>query len=440
MSEHEPSSTGINHPVSDGLNSQSALLATAAVKPEPAASDLATLSPEVVRARRRVFLLIIAGLAVTTVGGWWLNQRGQATTAELAVRCKQLSENKQWDELERLASEWSTREPKRFEPWLYRAEVAEARREFDAMVKLMEQAPDDDPRTATFLTQKASTEFEVLNRPWDGLRTCDRILRLDPRVLYAHKQPIFFCAMTLQRGEMIRRIRAAIRARRESPESYIFLAGASWFYGASLYRLNERWLQNDPDNETFTVAQVMQICMSEAKTNLEIADKYKHIPFPEELLPRFPHNLELLAYLIDQAVVGGDLERVQELLAAVRKEEGDRDARIWRARSWLADGAGDLEAAEYAARKAFEFDPYWMQIPFMLHDVLRRRGQPAEAERFHKVYEATRELGYIIRQITDNQPASKCFDDKTFQYYFLTAAEAIDDAEVVAAFRERLDL
>ena len=66
-------------------------------------------------------------------------------------------------------------------------------------------------------------------------------------------------------------VRRAIRLRRESPESYVFLVSASWLYPGSMYRTNTRWLESDPKSETFQVAQAMQVYTSQAKSDPERA-------------------------------------------------------------------------------------------------------------------------------------------------------------------------
>ncbi|HEY0984294.1 tetratricopeptide repeat protein [Schlesneria sp.] len=387
-----------------------------------------------VRNRRSIWVMLIILLVVPLA--YWGHQVWQAKTVKsLASLCYEASRNSQWDKLAKASERWSYLEPQRAEPWLFRAEAAEEVQDWKLMAKCLGSIPRTDRRAIPSLARKAGLEFEYLNRPWDGLKTCDEIISLDPRVLLAHKQSIFFAAMTLQRAELVKRIRAAIRVRRESPEAYVYLASASWFYGASLYRNNSFWLEGNPDDETFQVARAMQIYMSEAKSNLEEAENYAHIPEATELLQRYPHNLELLAYFINLAIEDGNIDEVSRLLASVPQEAADGDARIWRARAWKADVENDFESALELALRAYAIDPYWWKVHFQIHDICRRLGKAEESQRFFKLYEVSVPLSKMIMEMNRS---SEAFDDFQFRTSLMTLAELIEDAEVVTALRSRI--
>ena len=280
-------------------------------------------------------------------------------------------------------------------------------------------------------------EFEQLNRPWDGLRTCDEVLAMEPRVLVAHKQSIFFCAVTLQRAELIRRVRRAVHVRRESPESYVYLVSASWLYSGSMYRHNSHWLEADPNCETFQVAQALEVYASEAKEDPEHAAEFAHIPDAEKLLESYPHNLELLAFFLKRSIVDGDLARVQELLAAVPRNAAEGDPRIWRARAWCQDTLGETAAAEQSLRNALSLDPYWWQLHYQMNDLLRRLGRREEAERFHETYQLAKELSL---EVTRMNRTADGFDDPDFFRSLLELAELVRDGDIAEALRNRLKL
>lgn len=383
---------------------------------------------------RRVWIILVVLLAAGS--GVIAYQWRQTSTARfLAGRCHELSEQSNWEELEATARRWAKLEPQVADPWLSLAEAAEAKKDWQTVADCLGHIPRNDERAVPSLARKSVIEFENLNRPWEGLKTCDQLLEINPLVLMAHKQSVFFCAMTLQRSEMVRRIRRAIRLRRESPESYVFLVSASWFYGSSLYRHNTHWLKADPDNETFQVAQAMQIYMSEAKTNLEEAAQYEHIPPVEEMLRKYPHNSELLAYLLDRAMEEGEVERAKELYAAVPVKATMDDARFCRARGWLALVEGDLQTSKDAYLRAFSIDPYWWKLHHQLMDVFRRLGQREQAEAFLRIYEVSLRVHHKIIELNRS---SESFGDAYFREPLLQLAELVGDTEVVDALRERL--
>ncbi|HVW01722.1 MAG TPA: hypothetical protein VHB77_15330 [Planctomycetaceae bacterium] len=383
---------------------------------------------------RNLSILLTLAIALSA-GGWFVYQWRYENVETYERQCSLYNAKGKWPQLAAVAEKWSRREPQKADPWLFRAVAAEGLEDWPAAVEYLDRVPRDDPRAVPALVRKAIAEFEQLNRPWDGVKTCDEVLRIEPRVLIAHKQVIFFFATTLQRAEMVRRIREAIRLRRESPESYIYLVSASWLYSGSLYRHNTHWLEGDPDSQVFRVAQAMPVYTSQAKSDRERAAEFEHIPPPEQLLERYPHNLELLAYFLSRSITDGDLERVQQLLEAVPPAVGDADARVWRARAWCADTLGDSDGAEQALRRALAIDPYWWQLHFQLHDLLRRLGRAEEAARELEIYKVSHEIS--IKIMTMNRTEER-FDDPEFSGSLVELAELVKDEEVVAALKERV--
>jgi tetratricopeptide (TPR) repeat protein len=375
----------------------------------------------------------LAGIPAVVVV--WTQWRGDSVS-ELNRKCHSLSLHSQWNELAEVAARWAVLQPQSAEPWLMRAEAAEGMEDWAHVVEFLDHVPRNDPRAVGIQIRKATIQFENLNQPRAGVKTCDELLKLDPRVLPAHKQIIFFYTLTLQRAEMVRRIRQAIRMRRESPESYVYLVGTSWLYSSSLYRHNSRWLESAQNDETFEVAQALQVYVSEAKTDLLHAADFEHIPPPEQLLEKYPHNLELVAYFLNQSISDGDLDRVLELLEAAPQELSEADARIWRARAWVADVNGDFAAAEQALRKAFELDPYWWQIHFQLHDLLRRRGRQEESAKYFEVYRISKALATEIKTLTKS---AESMNNRKFLESVLKLAEFANDEEVATALKERIE-
>ena len=287
------------------------------------------------RSHRLRSLSILTLLAiVVSAGGWFVYKWRYENVENYRRQCDIANAKGEWDKLAPVAAKWSRLEPQEADPWLFRAVAAEGLNDWPAAVQYLDRVPRSDPRAVAALVRKAVAEFEQLNRPWDGVRTCDEVLQIEPRVLIAHKQTIFFFAMTLQRAEMVRRIRQAIRVRRDSPETYIYLVSASWLYSAALYRHNTHWLEGDPESEVFRVGQAMQVYTSQAKSDLERAAEFEHIPPAEQLLEQYPHNLELLAWFLYRAITDGDREQVQRLLESVPQEALESDARTCRARAW----------------------------------------------------------------------------------------------------------
>jgi tetratricopeptide (TPR) repeat protein len=347
--------------------------------------------------------------------------------------CRRLREKKNWKELARVAERWSRASPHQADPWLFRAEAAHQLNDLSAEVGYLSRMPDGDRRAAATLLGKGRLEEETLNRPWDALRTCDRVLTIDPHSLGAHQYPIYFCAMTLQRRELLRRLRAAIKLRVESPDFYMFLAGASWLIPNGVYQTNSRWLRDDPGNEILQVAQAMHVYRLEVKNRPELAPEFAHIPEPEDLLKRYPDNLELLDYFLDTKINDGDLEGIDEILAVVPEDAAENDPRFLRSRAWILTARGKIDEAEQLLWKGFAIDPYWQSIHYDLSQILRRRGKIQDLQRFLTIHSASRALSMNI--IEAQNP-----NDPKFLQKMLELAKLVDDHDVVTSLQARLSI
>ena len=333
----------------------------------------------------------------------------------------------------RVAERWSKASPDRADPWLFRAEAAHQLKDSPAEVSYLNRVPDSDRRIVATLLRKGRLEDETLNRPWDALRTCDRIRTIDPHSLGAHQYPIYFFAKTLQRGELLRRLRAAIELRVESPEFYMFLAGASWLIPNGVYQTNARWLEADPGNEILLVARAMHVYRLEVKKRPERAAEFAHVPEPEDLLETFPRNLELLDYFLDLKITDGDLEGIEAVLAAVPQAAAENDPRFLRGRAWILNARGKIDEAVQLLRRGFAIDPYWQVIHYDMSQILRRTGKIEELERFLKIHSASRALSMNIIEVQNP-------NDSKFLQGMLELAILVEDQDVVNSLQHRLSV
>lgn len=401
-------------------------------------SELATPTSRTVTRRIRFVWLIpllailVLAVPISQFARQYLRERALIALDRDAYELKR---QKNWEELKKVSEKWSILQPESADAWLYRAEAAEALEDWESMVDFLDHVPRTDPRAVGALLSKSITEFEKLNRPFAGAKTCDEVLELNPLVMVAHKQTIFFYMMTLQRKEALWRIRRAIKLRRESPETYVFLVSAHWLNPAALYQNNTIWLEGNPDSEIFEVARAMPIYTTAAKDDPKQAAVVEHIPTAEKLLEKYPHNPELLSFFINQSITNGDLERVQSLLAAFPPEIAETDARFWRAKAWCEEILEDLEAAERSLRRGFELDRYWWVIHFQLHDLLRRQGRTEEATWFFNAYKIAKDLSI---EITSLNKSPENLDELKFCRELLVLAELIEDDEIANTLKERV--
>lgn len=401
-------------------------------------SNAPIAKPNATRPPRRfawLYLLPVLIALAVPAGNYVRGYLNDQTLIKLDHDAYELKRQKNWPELAKVAERWTTLQPKSADAWFYRAEAAEALEDWESLVVFLDKIPRDDSRAVGALLSKAITEFEKLNRPFDGAKTCDEVLAINPLVMVAHKQTVFFYMMSLQRKEAIWRIRRAIRLRRESPETYVFLVSAHWLNPAALYQNNTIWLESNPNSEIFEVARAMPIYTTAAKDDPKQATVVEHIPPAEKLLEKYPHNPELLSFFINQTITNGDLERVQELVAAFSPEVAETDPRYWRAKAWCEEIQGDLEEAEKSLRRGFELDRYWWVIHFQLHDLLRRQGRLEEAAYFFNAYKISKELSI---EITSLNKSPESLDELKFCRELLVLAELIEDDDVVQTLKERV--
>ena len=381
-------------------------------------------------------------LFVLPVALWGFFQWRESARQQLVQQCQRLQGEKNWDELRKSADQLARIEPASAEPWIYKAAACEETRDLEAMIASIDRIAESHPRFAELQVHKLQAEFRELNRPWDGLKTCDRVLDVNPLVMPAHEESINFCLLTLQRAEMVRRIRRAINCRRERPEDYVFLATTSWFYHAAVYAANSTWLKSNP-SEVFEVAQAIPVYLSHGKTG-ENAAQFVDIAPVEQLINRYPENLELLNYLIQKYIDYGNMKAVEILLDRVPKtKDAEGDARLWRARAICQDAKGDLSAAAESLQKAFQCDPYWWTVHHELHQIYHRLGKQTLADRFHAIYEAGRVEAETISMINyhlslENKNKEFTLANKKLLRPILKVATMVEDWTVVEAIRNRI--
>ncbi|TXT20617.1 MAG: Uncharacterized protein FD138_4185, partial [Planctomycetota bacterium] len=310
-----------------------------------------------------------------------------------AEQCRLALRNRQWTELARLSQSWSEADPENAEAWLHRAEAAQQRRDFVAADEFLAKVRPTGEFGVRALETRIGLQFGPLNQPLAAVESCLHLLECDANSKVAHQRLIFFYAFTLQRRKLIDEARLAIARESEPREAYgyLFLADALLLSNADSQ--NVRWLESDPSSELFAVARAVHIAetlegqiprddpvlLANVKKDIERRDRTL-----QELLQKYPHNLELLAFHLRQAVERGEVARVQELLLQ-SPAEAEFDNRFWRFRGWLLENDNDLTEAETAYRQALKLHPLDWSTRHLLAALMRRKGELADAERLDQV-------------------------------------------------------
>ena len=391
---------------------------------------------------KRISLLSFAVIAVTIVAVVWPHFGRDAQRIELSAKCRDLVQRQRWDELQSLAEPWSQWDSQNGEPWMFLGHVASNRRDWPAAVASYSRVPDTNPGFVAAMIQVSELSFEHLNDPLKGVDACQRILKVDPRAAGAQRQLIWFYAMTLQRAKLLKQIESAIKAQREPRESYAYYFLADSFRSKFAMQLNQRWQTTAPDEEAFQVARLLHLSNEDADTpdattadadeTSSAAGRSKR-ELLEKLLTRFPHNIELLAYLAQDRLNSGDAAGAATLLSQA-PPSAEHDSRFWLIQGWLHESNNNLEEAATAYHRALKLHPMDWNSLNRLAVVERRRKKLEEVERLTKLVQRAHTLRKQLREL----PA---IEKVTPEIMFEMASLAHDcgDQTIGPALRRRIE-
>jgi tetratricopeptide (TPR) repeat protein len=357
----------------------------------------------------RVLGGIAAILALILFGVWGWNRH---LAASYAAHCQQAKQEQRWDSLTQIAGNWAQLQPKNEMPWLYLAEAAEARGDYQEVADSLGKLPGRGLKTIRGLLMRADVLFRQLGRPLEAEATCHQILELDPSIQEAHEQLLFFYAATLQRRKLAEQARSAIRHNCDTAETYVYLLSADWINLGNSIQYNDAWLKNDPESELFLVARALgrsrfvgvgeSDALSEPEQSPQVDSSAR--TELEICFQRFPHNLELLSLFIERSVAREDVEEVARLLSQAPPAAVD-DNRFWRYKGWVHFVRGEMPAASAAFEKALQINPFDWQTQHLFASVQRSQGQHKETRRLEKLAQEGKELRRIIAELPDVRSA-----------------------------------
>lgn len=344
-------------------------------------------------------LVVIVGIAVLGLRGWrW------GRSVALKQACLDARATGDWEEMERQAVRWTAVAPDSAAPFVYAAEASLARSDMSRAADLLALVPDDDPAAVPALLERVDMLFADLAEPLEAERTCRRILAIEPASGPAHQRLTFFYAVTLQRRQMALQARRAIELGCELPEAYVYLVGADWITLSNIPRVNRPWLDKDPENELFLVAiargesAARGLDFSDATASSTV-DSTSEAPDQAAalapLLRRFPHNLELLAYQIEEAILSGRTAAVAALLAQV-PAAGMDDNRFWRFKGWLEGCRQEFVEATSSLERALSIHAFDFMAQHYLADLYRKQQQPERAAALARLADEGRSLRRTI--------------------------------------------
>lgn len=362
--------------------------------------------------RRRRRRLLVAGMVLplaALVGMGVFFAVRQRAIQSLSRSCREAYQEKDWTGLERLAARWQDWDQEDASPLLYLAQAACETGRYGEAVALLDRLPQADPAVPQALLEKSSILFKALNRPIEGAEALEEALRLDPQLIEARRRIIYYYAFTLQRDKVVRHAHEAMRHEAELPETYVYLIARDWLSFSNAYSENVKWLAGNPDEELFLVARSLYLVRTRAALEDETPDLKREnvreedtVPYHRKLLARlfqrFPHNLELRSYYVEEAIEKGNADEVARLLAAAPPGAVD-DNRFWRYTGWLHAARGNLEEAENCCRNALALNGYDYVARFQLAGIHRRLRKLDQVKALEDLWRRGKELRQEILQI-----------------------------------------
>lgn len=313
--------------------------------------------------------------------------------------------------MENIARRWTLAAPASGEPWMQLGEAQLKQRNFQQALESFRRVPETAPEAETAAISRIDLLFGPLNRPMDAASACEQALARNPQSRIARQRLIFFLAMTLQRTELVRQIRAAIESHSEPIEAYVYLFMVDTLMFSNGIEVNSRWLRTDPTSELFEVAQAIFVAetldFSLSMDDLAAAqaarrDAARRDDVLNGLLQQYPHNKELLAYKIRKLIEVGDVASVVNLLAEATVE-CETDSRFWRYKGWVHVQRSELADARAAYRRAIELNPQDWVTRHMLADVLQQEQRFDEVQALRVLAVRGRNLQNSLR----NAPSAR---------------------------------
>lgn len=352
--------------------------------------------------------------AVTASAGWWAWRRWQdESRAELRHAARQAAEARRWEELAAGARRLTQADPHDGQAWLWRAQAARGLRDYAQSAKYLQQIPRGEPHERTAQQALVAVDFGELNQPLAGARVCEEMLADDPRSELAHQRLIFFYALTLQRQPLARLARRAIELHCEPLEAYVYLFFLDSLHFTNGSELNRRWLAGAPGSELFTAAHAVHLANTleggAPRDDIEVVRSVRRLAAGKaqalaELLQRFPDNLELLAWHLEQAFEAGDVDRAIELLAAL-PASADGDNRCWRYAGWVHTQRDEFEQADADYARALRVNPLDHETRHLLADLRRRQRRFDEVATLEGLAQEARRLRRALEHLPDVRSA-----------------------------------
>lgn len=334
-------------------------------------SNRANTARRVPGKRRRAYSGRIAAVVILSACAAYLIWSDYRTD-RYAEACAAASRAQDWARLDEVATAWSNWDPDSGDAWFFQAEAALNRKDPERAAQCFARVPLSHSSGTVALDRRTALLFGALNRPFDAVQACERVLQRDPAMTVARNKVIFFAAATLQRAIVVEMIRESIALGCARPEDWVYILTADGPLLPQARALNTYWQETHPECPLFCVADGVR-------------------GGADTLLDRFPHHPEALAVQVERGIAQADPGRVADLLSRL-PPQAVQDWRFLRYQGWLHASAGELERAEKALRDSLALHPMSWKTHEQLAALLQRVGKRSDAERHERLSAEGRDL------------------------------------------------
>ena len=144
----------------------------------------------------------------------------------------------------------------------------------------------------------------------------------------------------------------------------------------------------------------------------------------DQLLERFPNNVEILTYHLSLAFIRGDADRATKLLAQAPPSSSE-DSRFWRMKAWVHERRDEPAKAELAYLHAVKLHPFDWQTQHNLAAIYRRRQDFDRVKQFQAQATLGRDIMRDTLLLPDSQSMTDQLLKKMRRYAKITGAEEV---------------
>jgi len=387
---------------------------------------------------RKLVIFLLAGLSVSLVGiGLYVAYFNSAIN-EAKIEANLAERNGDWEKALLWATKWTELNPVNADAWLQRANAAKQLSKWEELVRCLEQVPADHEKFFEANALAADTLIGELYNVEDAERILTKLNELFPNKPYVVQRLTYLYSMTQQRTKLSKLLLEAIELQVEPRETYFYLFSLRELFFTNGLLKTTIWEQTTPEFEPLVVSKAIYLARANPTEASNLFGDDQEVPgdvsqLKKLLENRYPHNEELICYLIELGIDDGNVEEVKKLTSRFRSEHHQM-SRYWRYQGWLADNGGDLRKSIDFYQSALKIDPLDWSTHLEIGNVYRTAGQLPQAELELEIAIRGKQLSRDLMKLPSIYEAS---EEQSFA--LLKYIEDCGATVMAAAYRKRME-